>query len=223
MDEALWALGRATGAIGLLLMTGSVVLGILTRSGRPAIGLPRFGVATLHRNVGILATAFIAIHVVSLLFDPYAQLKLVDLVVPFLGEYRPFWLGLGTVAIDLMLAVTITALLRRRIGARAFRAVHLSTYALWPIALAHGLGTGTDALTPWMIALTVVCVGAVVAALVWRLSARFRRPAGAIAMSTPPSAAPASSAPAALAPGALGSASPASAPRIPAAPIGGPR
>jgi methionine sulfoxide reductase heme-binding subunit len=200
MDEALWALGRATGALGLLLMTGSVVLGILTRSGRPAIGLPRFGVATLHRNVGILATAFIAIHVVSLLFDPYAQLKLVDLVVPFLGEYRPFWLGLGTVAIDLMLAVTITALLRRRIGARAFRAVHLSTYALWPIALAHGFGTGTDALTPWMIALTVVSVGAVAAALAWRLSARFRQPTGAIA-----------------------SASPASAPRTPAAPIGGPR
>ncbi|WP_255447609.1 ferric reductase-like transmembrane domain-containing protein [Schumannella sp. 10F1B-5-1] len=188
MDEALWALGRATGAIGLLLMTGSVVLGILTRSGRPAAGLPRFGVAVLHRNVGVLATVFIGIHVVSLLFDPYAQLDLLDLVVPFLADYRPFWLGLGTVALDLAIAVTVTALLRNRIGPRGFKAVHWSAYALWPIAVAHGIGSGTDALTPWMLALTGMCIAAVVTALTWRVSARFRRPGAASSRPSPTSA-----------------------------------
>ena len=173
MDEALWALGRGTGVVGLVLMTLAVVLGIVNRSGRPAVGLPRFGVALLHRNAALLASVFIGIHVISLFFDSYAQLNVVDLIVPFLGEYRPLWLGLGTMAIDLLLAVVISALLRHRIGAKAFRAVHLSTYALWPIALAHGIGTGTDGTTVWFLGLAGVCTAAVVGAVAWRLSSRF--------------------------------------------------
>lgn len=176
MDEALWAVGRATGIIGLALFTVAVLLGILTRAGRPTIGLPRFAVTLVHRNASLLATAFILIHIITLLFDPYAQLELIDLVVPFLGEYRPFWLGLGTVGFDLLLAIMITGLLRNRIGRRTFRIVHGSTYVMWPIALVHALGTGTDAATPAFIAFTVVCTAAVAAAVVWRVTPRFARP-----------------------------------------------
>lgn len=105
MDEALWALGRGTGVVGLALFSLALVLGITVRSGRSAAGLPKFGVARLHRDVALLATVFVGIHIVSLLFDSYAQLQLVDLVVPFLAAYQPFWLGLGTLAVDLTLAV----------------------------------------------------------------------------------------------------------------------
>ncbi|MEV8266197.1 ferric reductase-like transmembrane domain-containing protein [Microbacterium sp. NPDC076911] len=176
MDEALWAVGRATGIIGLALFTVSVLLGILARSGRPAFGLPRFAVTLVHRNASILATAFIVVHIGTLLFDPYAQLELIDFVVPFLGEYRPFWLGMGTVAFDLLLAVIATGLLRNRIGRRTFKVVHWGTYAMWPIALAHALGTGTDAASPAFIGFAVLCTLAVVAAVVWRLTSRFSRP-----------------------------------------------
>ena len=174
MSEALWALGRGTGVVALALMTITVVLGILTRSGRPAFGLPRFAVTLVHRNSALLGTVFIVIHVVSLLFDPYAQLKVLDFVVPFQGSYRPFWLGLGTVAADLLIAVVVTALLRRWIGQRAFRAVHWASYALWPIALFHSIGTGTDAGRGLFILFAVACSAAVGGSVIWRLTTGFQ-------------------------------------------------
>jgi sulfoxide reductase heme-binding subunit YedZ len=171
MDEAFWALGRATGVVALVLFTLSVLLGILTRSGRPLFTLPRFSITLIHRNVSVLATVFILIHLLSLLADSYAQLRVVDLVFPFLGAYRPFWLGLGTVAVDLLVAVVVTSLLRRHVGQRVFRLVHWSTYLMWPIALAHSLGTGTDAAEPWFLALAAACTLAVVGAVGWRVTA----------------------------------------------------
>lgn len=174
MNEALWALGRGTGVVALLLLTITVVLGILTRSGRPAFGMPRFAVTLVHRNSALIGTAFVVIHVISLLFDPYAQLNILDFFVPFLGSYHPFWLGLGTVAADLLIAIMVTGLLRRWIGQRAFRAVHWATYALWPIALFHSIGTGTDASNGLFVLIAVACFAAVAGSVIWRLSTGFR-------------------------------------------------
>jgi sulfoxide reductase heme-binding subunit YedZ len=171
--DTLWYLGRGTGVVTLLLLTISVLLGIGTRSGRPAPWLPRFAVAALHRNTSLLATVFLVIHVVSLLFDPYAQLDVLDTVFPFLAGYAPFWVGLGTLTLDLMAALVITSLLRQRIGHRTWRAIHWAAYASWPIALVHALGSGTDAGTGWFLVLAGACSVAVAGAVVWRLSANF--------------------------------------------------
>lgn len=173
MNEAFWALGRATGVVALALTTLALLLGVVNRSGRPLLGLPRFSVALVHRNVALLSAIFIVIHMLSLLGDSYAQLTLVDLVVPFLGAADPVWLGLGTASVDLLLAVVITALLRTRIGFRAFRAVHWLTYLLWPVAFLHSVGMGSDAGAAWFLAVTVICSGFVVGAVAWRLSANF--------------------------------------------------
>lgn len=173
MNEALWALGRGTGVVALALFTVSVLLGVLTRSGRPLLGVPRFSVTLVHRNVSILATAFIAIHLLSLLGDSYAQLRIVDFVLPFLGSYKTVWLGFGTVAVDLLIAVMATGLLRRYVGLRVFRAVHWLTYLMWPVALVHSIGNGTDAGKPWFITFAVVCSAAVALAVGWRLTAGF--------------------------------------------------
>jgi len=183
VDEALWALGRGTGVVGLVLFSLAVVGGIVVRSGAPLPGLGRFGAARLHRDIALLATVFIGIHLVSLLFDSYAQLDIVDFFVPFLAAYRPVWLGLGTLAIDLVLAVVVTALLRRRIGARVFRFVHRGTYLLWPLALAHAIGAGTDAGEPWFLATAAACAVVVAAAVGWRLvlRSRERRATGLVA------------------------------------------
>jgi sulfoxide reductase heme-binding subunit YedZ len=173
MSEALWALGRGTGVVALILFTISIVLGIITRSGRPAITLPRFGVTLLHRNASLLGSIFVVIHIISLFFDPYSKLTFIDSVVPFLGTVKPFWLGLGTVAFDLALALVITGLLRQRIGQKAFRFIHWFSYAMWPIALIHSIGNGTDAGTGWFIALAVLCTGTVVGCTIWRLTPSF--------------------------------------------------
>ena len=171
MTDALWYLGRGTGMVALLLLTLVVGLGVLNRSGRGLPGVPRFAVGALHRNVALLSVALLGIHIGTLLADPMAQLRLVDLVLPFAGQYRPFWLGLGTLGSDLVVALIVTSLLRHRLGQRTWRAVHWLAYLSWPVAVLHTLGTGTDTGTSWLRVLTVVCVAAVGGCVLWRFVA----------------------------------------------------
>ncbi len=173
LTSAAWYLARGSGVTSLVLFSVVVALGIASRAGRPVAGLPRFAVQAVHRSAALLAVAFLGIHIATLLVDPYAQLNLADVLVPFVASYRPFWLGLGTLALDLMVAVVVTSLLRDRIGARAWKAVHWTAYAAWPVAVLHGLGTGTDAATWWLRGVTAGCVALVGAALVWRRSPGF--------------------------------------------------
>jgi len=177
VTNALWYLARGSGAVSLVLLSIVVVLGIGSRAGRPVFGLPRFAVTAVHRNASLLAVSFLAVHVVTLLFDPYAQLRLIDVVLPFAGTYRPLWMGLGTLAFDLILALVATSLLRHRMGLRTWRVVHWIAYAAWPVALLHGLGTGTDNGQLWLWSIAVACVAAVFAAICWRLSDSFDRSA----------------------------------------------
>lgn len=168
--DALWFLGRGTGVAAVVLLSLSVVLGVLSRAGVAVPGLGRFAAADLHRTAALTATGLVAVHVVGLTLDPYANLRLVDWVVPFLGSFRPAWQGLGTLAVDLLAVVVVVSLLRHRVGPRVFRAVHWLTYAMWPVAVLHGLGNGTDGTTPWFLGVTLACVAAVAAALAWRLT-----------------------------------------------------
>ena len=176
--DALWYLARGAGVVALLLLTVVVVLGVGSRSGRPVFGLPRFAASLVHRNAALLATVMVFIHLVSLFLDPYSQLHLVDLVVPFGASYRPLWVGLGTAAGDLLIAIIVTSLLRQRLGSRAWRAVHWFAYAAWPVALIHGLGSGTDGDQPWLWLTAGACAVAVLAALAWRCSPSFAHPWG---------------------------------------------
>jgi sulfoxide reductase heme-binding subunit YedZ len=177
LTDALWYLGRGTGIVTLVLLTLVVALGVTSRSGRALPGLPRFAVAALHRNAALLAVTFLAVHVTTLLADPYAQLRLVDLVLPFGAAYRPLWLGLGTLALDCLAAITVTSLLRHRIGRAGWRTTHWLAYAAWPLALLHGLGAGSDAGLGWMRMVTLGCFVGVCAAVVWRVSDTFvKRP-----------------------------------------------
>ncbi|MEA9984987.1 MULTISPECIES: ferric reductase-like transmembrane domain-containing protein [Subtercola] len=173
MDEALWAIGRATGIVSMVTLTLAVVLGIVTRSGRPLPGLPRFSVTLVHRNLSLVSCVFLLVHIVSLFFDSFAQLTLLDFVVPFFGSFLPFWQGLGTVGVDLLIAVVVTSLLRNRIGLRAFRVVHWLTYVLWPVALAHAIGNGTNGTSGWFLVIAGISTALVLGAVAWRVSARF--------------------------------------------------
>lgn len=169
----MWAFGRVSGLVSMVLLTGSVLLGILARSGRPLLVIPRFSVTLLHRNISLLAVVFLVLHVVPLLLDSYARLNVVDVVVPFMGSYKPFWQGLGTVALDLLAAVVLTGVFRHRLGQRTFRVVHWLSYAMWPLALAHSVGNGTDGTSAPVVAAAVVLAVAVLAAAAWRMSAGF--------------------------------------------------
>ncbi len=165
--SALWYLTRGTGLVTLVLLTASVVLGVLQVQ---RWGSPRFMVVSLHRAISLLVVVFVVVHVLTAVLDSYAPIRLVDAVLPFAGSYRPIWLGLGAVAFDLILALTVTSLLRRHLGLAAWRAVHWLAYGCWPIALVHGWGTGSDTRTPWMLAATLACAAAVLGAIAWRLA-----------------------------------------------------
>lgn len=180
----LWYATRGAGIVSLLFFTGVVALGIATsvRWQRPS--WPRFLTAELHRNVALLAVVFLALHIVTAVVDPFTSLGWLTAVVPFSAAYRRLWLALGVVAFDLLLAIVATSLLRARLGHRAWRAVHWLAYASWPIALAHGLGTGTDAFSLWMDALDLACIAVVATAAVWRLMAELDRRAVAAAIPT---------------------------------------
>lgn len=165
-----WYLTRSTGAVALLLLTASVVLGVADVRRLSSERWPRFVIDALHRNVALLSICFLGVHIITAVLDSFTSIPLVDAVVPFIGSYRPFWLGLGAVSFDLLIAVTITSLLRQRLGYATWRAVHWLSYASWPIALVHGLGTGSDTNGTWMLTLDLLCLVAVLAALGSRLS-----------------------------------------------------
>ncbi len=168
--SAYWYFARATGLVALLLLTASVVLGILNSERFVAPNWPRFAVDRLHRDVSLLVLAVLVIHILTSVLDGFAPIKLTDAVIPLASAYRPLWMGLGAVAFDLLLAVAITSLVRRRLGYRTWRAVHWAAYACWPVALFHGLGTGSDAARSWTLALTAACVAAVLVAVMVRVA-----------------------------------------------------
>lgn len=166
-----WFLTRGTGAISLVLLTVTVALGVANVRRMRIADTPRFVLEMVHRNAALLAVSFVAVHVVTTLLDGFAPITLLDAVIPFKSAYRPIWLGLGTVAFDLLLAVMITSLIRRRMGYRDWKATHWLAYASWPVALVHGLGTGSDAKTHWMLLLTAGCIAIMLAAVATRVSA----------------------------------------------------
>ena len=167
---ALWYAGRATGLVSLLLLTAVVLLGVLGASSGRLPGLPHFAVTALHCNLALLAVAFLSVHVASVVIDPYVTIRWTQALIPWGGSYRPVWVGLGTVAFDLLLALIVTSLLRLRLGHRVWRSLHWLAYAAWPVAVAHGLGAGTDLAAGWLLGLTVGLVGAVLVAVAWRVT-----------------------------------------------------
>jgi sulfoxide reductase heme-binding subunit YedZ len=177
--SAYWYLARGTGAVSLVLLTASVVLGVLgSLRYSAAPRWPRFAIDTLHRDISLLVIAVLIVHVITSVLDAFAPIRLIDAVVPFISTYRPLWLGLGAVAFDVMIALVLTSLLRRRLGYGAWRLIHWLAYASWPVALLHGLGTGSDTNVWWMLALTAACAAAVLVAVLVRVARGFETSRG---------------------------------------------
>jgi predicted ferric reductase len=174
-SKELWYLMRGTGFVALILLTMTMVFGIAGVRRWSGRGWPRAAVALIHRNAALLAVVFLAIHITTAATDPYVSVSWLSAVVPFVSRWSTFWVGLGALALDVMVALVVTSLLRTRMSHRSWRAVHWIAYAAWPLAVAHGLGSGTDSTTGWARVVYVVAVVAVVAAVTWRL--RHRLPA----------------------------------------------
>ena len=167
----LWFANRATGAVTMVLLTASVVLGMGTTVRWKSTFWPRYINVGLHRNVSLMFVCFLAVHIVAAVIDPFANLGWRDALIPFVSSYRPFWLGLGVVAAEIAVALILTTAVRSLISYGLWRLIHWLSYVSWPLALLHGLGTGSDVRSWWLLWLEAACVLAVWVALIsWRLS-----------------------------------------------------
>jgi sulfoxide reductase heme-binding subunit YedZ len=171
----LWFAARGLGMVLLLTLTGAVVLGVVTSRRWSAEGWPRFVTAELHRNLSLLAVVLLGLHGATVMLDSYAHLGLRDVLVPFATAYRPLWLGLGVLAGELVVALVVVSWFRQRLGYGLWRLTHWAAYAAWPLALLHGLGTGSDTRFGWALLIYVACACAVLMAVLVRLS--LHRPA----------------------------------------------
>lgn len=162
--SVLWYATRAFGLVSMVLLSTVVVLGLLVAGRRAS-----YVAVGLHRSLSLLSVSLIALHVVTSAADSYVAIRWVDVLVPFVSSYRTFWLGLGVLAADLLIALVATSLLRARLGRRTWRAVHWLAYASWPVAVVHALGIGTDGRL--VLGLTAACAAAVLVAAVGRAGA----------------------------------------------------
>jgi predicted ferric reductase len=177
-STALWYTTRASGIVALALLTVTMVLGLTTTGRARARNWPGFAHQELHRRISMMSMVFLAIHILTSVLDTYVHIGWSAIVVPFTSSYSRFWVGMGTVAVDLMTAVFVSSLLRSRMNPRTWRGIHWLAYGCWPIALAHTFGLGTDSGEPWVIALVAVCIVAVGGAFLWRLRVTTKRAVG---------------------------------------------
>src|SRR6478672_452701 len=150
-----------------MLLTTSVVLGVISVIRVYSPRWPRFALADLHRNLSLLALVFGVVHVLTSVIDSFVPITVADAFIPFAASYKPFWLALGTIGADLMLAVLITTALRRRLGFNTWRSVHVLSYGCWGATVIHAIAIGSDARSAvWGVMIVAACIGAVAGAFV---------------------------------------------------------
>ena len=174
----LWYVARGSGVAALIILTVSMVLGLVTSVRWSNPHWPRFVVELLHRNASLIAFGLVVIHIATVVIDAFAPIGWKDAVIPFLSPYRPVWLGIGAVAFDLLAVILVTSLVRHRIGHQTWRVVHWLAYLCWPLVVVHGLTTGSDTKVGFVLVLTMLCVAAVIVALWWRLAVGWRERTG---------------------------------------------
>jgi predicted ferric reductase len=173
--NATWYVARGGGLTAFALLTVSVAIGLLL-SGRAKIDWPRFAITEVHRFVGLLAGAFIAVHGLMLLLDGYFHVTLWNLLVPGTAPYRPLATALGVLAAELLVALAITNHYRTRLSYRLWRRAHYLSFAVWLLALVHGVTAGTDSDTAWALLLYAIASATVGGLAAWRALQRVSVP-----------------------------------------------
>lgn len=164
MSPAIWYFARSAGIVAYLLLSASVLLGVLM-AGKAKLAWPRFAVEEVHRFLAILTGVFIVLHGTSLLLDTVVPTSLLQEVLPFTSSYRPLAVGLGICTAELLAAVAVSNALRPRLRHRTWRRLHYLTLPAWVLASLHGVLAGTDRFDPWFAALAAgtfcaVCIAA---------------------------------------------------------------
>ncbi len=145
-----WLASRASGVVALGLVTISVLLG-LTMAGKlsrkPGAGRV---LSAIHEQTAMTGLVAIAVHGLTLLGDPWLNPGPAGIAIPFTIAYKTFWVGLGITGGYLAALLGLSFYVRRRIGPRLWRRAHKATILVYALGVAHTLGAGTDASSPWL-------------------------------------------------------------------------
>ncbi|MGI9644516.1 MAG: ferric reductase-like transmembrane domain-containing protein [Ilumatobacteraceae bacterium] len=174
-SEFWWYVARASGIVGWLLLTASVIWGILLASDLLARWRRPAWLLDLHRALAGLTVGFVAVHVGALIADSYVHFDLVDVLVPFASEWKTGAVALGVMAFWGLAVVQATSLAMRRLQRRVWRGIHLTSYAAFLLTSLHGTFAGTDATNVLYVATSIVTTAALIFAVTYRVLAR-RRP-----------------------------------------------
>jgi len=172
-ESTYWYLARGSGIISLSLFTIAVSLGLLTAGRISTSRWPRFVTESLHRNVSLASVVFLIVHIVTILLDDYVSIGLLEAVVPFVGTYSPFYLGMGALAFDVIIMLVVTGVMRTRMSFKVWRLIHWMAYIGWPVAVVHTIGIGTD--QAWSLITVGVGVALVLACGGYRVASVRRR------------------------------------------------
>lgn len=139
-----WYVTRSAGIIAYLLLWFSTVWGLTlpTKVLKPA--LENTFTIDFHEFISLLAIGFTLVHVFVLMIDRYLPYTLLQILVPFVSPYRPFWVGVGILSFYITLLVTITFYLRSKISMKTFRSIHVLSLLGYLGVTFHGLFAGTD-------------------------------------------------------------------------------
>ena len=168
-QQVFWFASRALGIVAMILLGVTVAVG-LAMSGR-LVGRPGLHarLRRFHEPAALAALGLVAAHGGLLLFDRYLHPGLAGVVVPFALRYRPVTTGLGIVAGWLTAVFALSFYVRRWIGARRWRMIHRFTVVAYLLAVIHVIGSGTDARSPWMVAMLTALTAPIVFAFTYRM------------------------------------------------------
>lgn len=166
-DPTFWLLARASGITAYVVLTLSVLAGLVLKA-RPFARLRAATVTEVHKTLALTGLGALVLHAASLVLDTTVKVSIPALVVPGLVAYRPIGVAAGVLAAWLLVLIPASFWVRKRIGTRMWRRLHWLTYALFGLATFHGVTAGTDTAQPWMRAIYLGAAGTVAAAIAWR-------------------------------------------------------
>jgi methionine sulfoxide reductase heme-binding subunit len=161
-QHVFWLASRAFGVVAVIFVALSVGMG-LAMSMRAAKGPGAMArLKTLHEATALTALLAIGAHGLLLLGDSYLRPGLSGIAIPFTMSHQPLWTGLGVVGGWLAALLGLTFYVRRWIGPKLWRRMHRWTLAVYALAVAHTLGSGTDSASIWLVVILVATVAPVV-------------------------------------------------------------
>jgi predicted ferric reductase len=168
--KAAWYLARASGMVAYGLLWLAMLSGLLITS-RTAKLWPGGPLAfDLHQHTSLLALAFSLFHALVLLGDQYIGYTLVEVLVPFASTgYKPLAVGAGQIALYVLALVALSFYVKQQLGRQVWRLIHFASFALFALALAHGIVSGSDGGAGWAQALYWLSGGSVLFLTVYRV------------------------------------------------------